>query len=70
MLRSILPTKLAAKDLAIGAVSLDTLRAREAEFRADWNRSLVPLVPDAAALDFDAVWSGVLQVAGESLQPA
>lgn len=70
VVRRILPTKLAAKDLDLSTLSPDTLRAREAEFRADWDRSLLRLVPEAAALAFDDVWSRVLQVVERCLQPA
>jgi len=51
-----LPRKLAAKGLAISVVDLDRVRQRQEEFRADWERNLVHLLPPEVAMEFDDAW--------------
>jgi predicted nucleotidyltransferase component of viral defense system len=70
VVRRILPAKLAAKDLDTAGVSPGAFRVREAEFRSDWTHSLLPLIQEAAMLDFDSVWSSVLEMVEASLQRA
>jgi len=51
-----LPRKLAAKGLAVSVVDVGRVRRRQEEFRADWERNLVHLLPPEVAMQFDDAW--------------
>ena len=56
-----LPAKLAAKGLAASAVDLDRVRQRQEEFRADWQRNLVHLLPPEVAMPFSDAWAKAME---------
>lgn len=58
-LASALPCKWEAKGLTAGPVDLDRLAARRAEFREDWDKNLLRLLPPGAPRDFDQAWDKV-----------
>jgi len=58
-LASALPRKWEVKGLPPGPVALDRLAARRAEFREDWDRNLLRLLPAGAPRDFDEAWDKV-----------
>lgn len=51
-----LPTKVAARNIDAGEVSVEKMLSRREEFEDDWRRNLIPLVPEAEDLDFDDIW--------------
>jgi predicted nucleotidyltransferase component of viral defense system len=51
-----LPRKLAAKGLPVSVVDVDRVRRRQDEFRADWERNLVHLLPPEVAMEFNEAW--------------
>jgi predicted nucleotidyltransferase component of viral defense system len=51
-----LPRKLIAKGLAVSVVDVDRVRKRQDEFRADWERNLVHLLPPEVVMEFDNAW--------------
>ncbi|MBL7134880.1 MAG: nucleotidyl transferase AbiEii/AbiGii toxin family protein [Phycisphaerae bacterium] len=51
-----LPRKLAAKGLAVSVVDVDRVQRRQGDFRADWERNLVHLLPPEVAMQFDDAW--------------
>jgi len=58
-LASALPRKWEVKGMPPGPVALDRLAARRAEFREDWDRNLLRLLPAGAPRDFDEAWDKV-----------
>lgn len=54
--REALPAKTAARDMGPKEVSVDRMLSRRGDFADDWERNLVPLVPEAEELAFDTVW--------------
>ncbi len=56
-----LPRKLAAKGLAASVVDLDRVRRRQEEFRADWERNLVHLLPPEVTMPFDDAWATTME---------
>lgn len=50
------PKKLSARQIAPEVVSVEHMLARRDDFRDDWDRNLVPLVPEAESLEFEEVW--------------
>lgn len=60
--RDALPVKLAAKGIALSALSVDSLEARRQIFEADWQKRLVHLLPPQQPVSFTVVWQDVLDV--------
>lgn len=60
LLEKVLLTKMAAKDLP-PFLDLARLEPRREDFRADWHRNLVYLLPPDATMEFDPVWTEVLE---------
>ena len=52
-----LPRKLDAKGVTAFVVDLDRVRQRQEEFRADWDRNLVHLLPPDVTMQFDDAWA-------------
>jgi predicted nucleotidyltransferase component of viral defense system len=52
-----MPEKMKVKGLAASRIDVERLQMRQDEFRADWQRSLVHLVPAGVGPDFDAAWA-------------
>lgn len=61
-LATALPTKLAAKDMAMADVDVEAIARREQEFRSDWDRNLVHLLPPGSRSDFDLAWLSTLRL--------
>jgi len=55
-LLSAFPAKWHVKGLSWGAIDLQHLAARRAEFLEDWNNHLLRVLPAIAAPDFDDTW--------------
>lgn len=53
--RCVLPAKLLAKNLSFD-VDADHMLSRKAEFRADWDRNLISLLPPDETPDFEEAW--------------
>jgi len=70
VVREILPAKLAAKELDAETASPTKMQSRKVEFRTDWDRNVIPLVPEAESLEFESVWSRVSTIVEAALQPA
>jgi predicted nucleotidyltransferase component of viral defense system len=56
-----LPRKLEARKVDMGAIDMSRLTDRMNEFRADWDRNLVRLLPPGAETGFDEVWERVVK---------
>jgi predicted nucleotidyltransferase component of viral defense system len=56
--RSTLPAKLLAKNLS-SDVEADRMLSKKAEFRADWERNLISLLPPDDTPDFEDAWETV-----------
>jgi len=54
--KTALPAKVEARDLDLRRITTERMLSRREEFEDDWRRNLVPLVPQAEALDFSRVW--------------
>lgn len=50
------PAKLEVKGLAASWINVERLRQRRDEFRADWQRNLMHLLPAGVTTDFDGAW--------------
>ena len=55
------PGKLRVKGLTASQIDMERLRMRQDEFRADWERRLVHLLPPGVAADFDAAWGQTME---------
>jgi len=55
--REVLPAKFSARGLEARNITVDPMLDRRDDFKTDWGRSLIPLVPEAERLEFEAVWS-------------
>ena len=62
--RASLPRKLEAREVALRAGRLRPLTARREEFRADWERNVMALLPPGAERPFDEVWDQVAPCVG------
>lgn len=60
--RAALPTKFAAKGIALPALLVDSLVARRTVFESDWQRRLEHLLPPQQPLLFTVAWQHVLEV--------
>lgn len=59
-----LPRKLEARAVDPAAIHLHRMTERKDEFRADWARNLVALLPPGAEEEFDDVWNAVADYVG------
>lgn len=55
-----LPRKLAARDVGKAGPDPERLIVRKEEFRADWERNLLHLLPPGAEREFEEVWDQVI----------
>jgi len=55
-----LPHKMAAKGLP-SAIDIVRLESRREDFRADWQRNLVYLLPSDIGVEFDSAWDETLK---------
>lgn len=56
-----LPAKLEVKGLAVWQVDVGPLRQRRDEFRADWERNLIHLLPSDVTMDFGMAWDRAVE---------
>lgn len=59
--REALPAKTAARDIGPEEVSAERMLSRRGEFGDDWDRNVLPLVPEAGELDFATVWEEIAE---------
>lgn len=55
-----LPRKLATRDADVAALDRGRLTDRKEEFRADWDRNLVHLLPPGTDRNFEEVWEELI----------
>ena len=55
-LAKVLPRKLAVKGLVDGVLDIDPVLHRKADYRADWDRNLMHLLPPGAHVPFEDAW--------------
>lgn len=56
----VLPAKCEVKGLQYADLDVDRLVERQAEFRADWDRNLVRVLPADSITDFEGAWNRTL----------
>ena len=60
----ILPTKCSIKNVTLGKEMLQDFEARVADFRLDWDRNLLPLLPQRDKVPFDEAWATARNAVG------
>lgn len=58
-LAAALPAKCKVKEVKFGEADAERLEERREDFRRDWERNLLHLVPSEGAVDFDVAWDAV-----------